>query len=51
VGQIEIGADRTVRNEGAEADYIGDLGHAKGGVNAFEVKEGTAYRMRLAVAS
>ncbi|REG59287.1 hypothetical protein B0G80_2022 [Paraburkholderia sp. BL6669N2] len=33
----------TVRNDGTEADYLGDLGHASGGIGMFSVDERTAY--------
>jgi hypothetical protein len=33
----------TVRNDGAEADYIGDLGHTQGGIGLFSVERPTAY--------
>jgi hypothetical protein len=33
----------TVRNDGRDADYIGDLGHVTGGIAAFSVIEHTAY--------
>lgn len=33
----------TVRNEGTDADYLGDLGHARGGMQMFTVDEGTKY--------
>lgn len=34
----------TVRNDGAQADYIGDLGHRRGGIRVFTVEEHTAYQ-------
>jgi hypothetical protein len=33
----------TVRNDGVDADDVGDLGHQQGGVDLTEVEEGTAY--------
>lgn len=33
----------TVRNDGTEAEFLGDLGHASGGIGAFSVTETTAY--------
>lgn len=33
----------TVRNEGADADYLGDLGHTRGGMQMFAVDERTEY--------
>jgi len=33
----------TVRNDGAEADYIGDLGHTRRGIGLLSVGESTAY--------
>ena len=33
----------TVRNEGEDADYLGDLGHTRGGMQMFTVEEGTKY--------
>lgn len=33
----------TVRNDGAEADYIGDLGHFRRGINAYAASESTSY--------
>lgn len=33
----------TVRNDGKESDYIGDLGHARGGIGMLAVGERTAY--------
>ena len=33
----------TVRNEGGEADHIGDLGHIQRGIGMHSAEEGTAY--------
>jgi hypothetical protein len=33
----------TVRNDGEEADYIGDLGHFRRGINMYTASESTAY--------
>lgn len=33
----------TVRNDGAEADYLGDLGHSRRGINMHIAEESTAY--------